>query len=81
VFSFTPLPLYPLGNSYQYPLDRSLDGPQSLSGRRGEKHFFPLPVIEPQSLGVLGRNRSLLVNYMFAIVVYLIIDERGCFTL
>jgi hypothetical protein len=31
VFLFTPGPLYPQGNSPRYPLDRRLDGPQSLS--------------------------------------------------
>jgi hypothetical protein len=33
VVSFVPRPLYPRGNSPQYPLDRRLDGPQSRSGR------------------------------------------------
>jgi hypothetical protein len=37
VVSFTPLPLYPGGESPRYPLDRWLGGPQSQSGRRGEK--------------------------------------------
>jgi hypothetical protein len=35
--SFTPLPLYSLGKSPRYPLDRRLGGPQSRSGRCGEE--------------------------------------------
>jgi hypothetical protein len=37
VVSFTPRPLYPWGKSPWYPMDRRLDGTQSLSGRRGEE--------------------------------------------
>jgi hypothetical protein len=37
VVRFTPRQLYPPGKSPQYPLDRRLGGPQSRSGRRGEK--------------------------------------------
>jgi hypothetical protein len=33
---FMPLPLYPLGKSPRYSLDRRLDGPQCLSGRYGK---------------------------------------------
>jgi len=36
VVSFTPRPLYP-GKSHRYPLDRRTGGPQSWSGRDGEK--------------------------------------------
>jgi hypothetical protein len=32
-----PLPLYPRGNSLQYPFDRRLGGPQSGSGQHGEE--------------------------------------------
>jgi hypothetical protein len=35
--SFTPWQLYPWGNRPQYPLDRRLGGPQSLSRRYGEE--------------------------------------------
>jgi hypothetical protein len=42
VTSFTPLPLYPLGNSPHYVLDRRLSGPQSPSGRYEEKNLFPV---------------------------------------
>jgi hypothetical protein len=38
VVSFMPRPLYPRGKSPWYPLDRRLGGPQSRSGRDGEKH-------------------------------------------
>jgi hypothetical protein len=37
VVSPKPLPLYPQEKSPQYPLDRRLGGPQSRSGRGGEK--------------------------------------------
>jgi hypothetical protein len=37
VVSFTPWPLYPLGKSHRYPLDRRLSGPQSLCGFTGEE--------------------------------------------
>jgi hypothetical protein len=48
VVSFTPRPLYPRGKSPRYPLDRRLGGPQSRSGRGGEKkHSRPLPELEP----------------------------------
>jgi hypothetical protein len=44
VVSFTPRPLYPQGKSPSYPLDRSLGGPQSRSGRGGEeKNSQPPP--------------------------------------
>jgi hypothetical protein len=48
VVSFTPLPLYLEGKSPWYPFDRRLGGPQSRSGRGGEKkNSQPLPGIEP----------------------------------
>jgi hypothetical protein len=46
--SFTSLPLYPQGKSPWYPLDRRLGGPQSRSGRGGEKkNSQSLPGLEP----------------------------------
>jgi hypothetical protein len=53
VVSFTPRPLYPQGKSPRYPLYRRLGGPQSQSGRRGEKSFpyrdsnFDLSAVQP----------------------------------
>jgi len=42
-----PRPLYPLGKSPWYPLNRRLGGPQSRSGRGGEeKNSQPPPAIE-----------------------------------
>jgi hypothetical protein len=42
VASFTPRPLSPPGKSSRYPLDRTLGGPQSRSGRwREEKIYYP----------------------------------------
>jgi hypothetical protein len=40
VDSFTPLPLYPRRKSPRYPFDRSLGGPHSWSGRRGEEKIL-----------------------------------------
>jgi hypothetical protein len=37
VVSFTFRQIYPQGRSHSYPLDRSLGGPQSLSGSSGEE--------------------------------------------
>jgi hypothetical protein len=46
--SFTPLPLYPQGNSLRHPLYKRPDAPQSRSGRYGEKkNHFSLLGIEP----------------------------------
>ena len=40
---------HPLGKEPRYPLNRSLDGTQSGSGRFGEqKNLLPLPAIEPR---------------------------------
>jgi hypothetical protein len=48
VVSFTPRLLYPQGESFCYPLQRRLGGPQSRSGGGGEeKSFQPLPGLEP----------------------------------
>jgi hypothetical protein len=53
VVRFTPRPLYPLGKSPRYPLDRRLGGRQSWSGRGGEEKNsqsllgLELPIIQP----------------------------------
>jgi hypothetical protein len=55
VISCTPLPLYPWGNSPQYPLCRRLVGPQSQSGCYGEeRNHLLLPRIRPQLLSRPG---------------------------
>jgi hypothetical protein len=59
VVSFTSRPLYPLGKSPRYPLDRRLDGPQSRSGQRGEEKFLPLPGLELRLLGRSDSSQSL----------------------
>jgi hypothetical protein len=47
VVSFTPRPLYSQGKSSLHPLDRRLGGPQTRSGRGGErKHSQTLPGLE-----------------------------------
>jgi hypothetical protein len=53
VISFTPLPLYPWGNSPQCSLCRRLVGPQSQSGCYGEeRNPLLLPRIRPQLLSL-----------------------------
>jgi hypothetical protein len=58
VVSFTVRPLYPQGKNPWYPLDRTLGGPQSRSGRGGEeKNSQPLSGLEsPHQHGLL-RNQ------------------------
>jgi hypothetical protein len=57
MISFTSLPLYPRGNSPRYLLDRRLGGPQSRSGRRGEKK-----ILDPTGTGVaLPTTQPLLI--------------------
>jgi hypothetical protein len=48
---FTPLPLYPLGKSPRYPLDRRLAGSQGRSGRRGEEKILDPTGTQLPSLG------------------------------
>jgi hypothetical protein len=51
VVSFTPRPLYPLGKSLRYVLDRRLGGPQSRFEAGGEeKKSLPLPGTDRQSM-------------------------------
>jgi hypothetical protein len=54
VVSFMPQPLYPEGNSPWYPLDRRLDGTQSLSGRSGEEKNSQPPLGTTASRTALG---------------------------
>jgi hypothetical protein len=43
-----PWPLHPWGNSSQYPLNRTLSGPQSQSGHGGEdKNPYPNQELNP----------------------------------
>jgi hypothetical protein len=44
-----PAALYPWGKNPRYPLNRRLGGPQSRSGRRGQKKNLPLSGIEPRT--------------------------------
>jgi hypothetical protein len=47
---YAPAALYPRGMDTRYPLYRSLGGPQSPSGRKGQrKNRLPLSGIEPRS--------------------------------
>jgi hypothetical protein len=60
VLSFTPLPLYPRGNSSHYPLYRRLGEPQSGSERYGEdKNLLMLLGIEPR---LLSRPARVLIS-------------------
>jgi hypothetical protein len=49
----------PPGKEPRYPLDRRLGGPQSRSGRRGEKKNLPLSGIEPRSPDRPARSQTL----------------------
>jgi hypothetical protein len=55
-----PAALYPRGKKPRYPLDRRLGGPQSRSGRRGQKKS-PLPLlgIESRSPDRPARSQTL----------------------
>jgi hypothetical protein len=61
--SFMPWPPYPWEKSPQYPLDRSLNGPQSQSECDGKgKNSLPLPGIKPWSSSSLpNRYNELLL--------------------
>jgi hypothetical protein len=55
--NFPPRPLYRLGKSPRYPLDRRPGEPQNRPGRCGEKKtFYPLPGID---LSHPAHNQSL----------------------
>jgi hypothetical protein len=54
-----PAALYPRGKNPRYPLDRRLGGPQSRSGRRGQKKNLPLSGIEPRSPDCPARSQTL----------------------
>jgi hypothetical protein len=77
VVSFTARPLYPQGKSLWYPLDRSLGGPQSRSGRGGEeKHSLPLPVIEPSIIQpVAQRYTTELSRLMMMMMMMMMISD------
>jgi hypothetical protein len=59
VVSITLLPLYLRGKGPQYPLNRRLGGPQSLSERCGDENYLLLlPGIELRPLGRPARSQS-----------------------
>jgi hypothetical protein len=68
VINFTPLPLYPRGNSLRSPLDRKLGEPQSRCERYGEEKHLPLPGIEARFLSRAAR-RPVAVGLLTAIPV------------
>jgi hypothetical protein len=58
-----PRPLYWQGKSLWHPLNRRLGGPQSRSGRCGEKkNSQPPPGIEPKNLDRPGK----IINFHWA---------------
>jgi hypothetical protein len=59
VVSFTPRPLYPRGKSSRYPLNKTLDGPQSWCGRRGEEKILTILGLELRNLDRPARSQSL----------------------
>jgi hypothetical protein len=72
VVSFTPWPFYPLGKILPYLLDRSLGGPQSRSGQRGdEKNNIEGHNRNIHCCGNLksSTNRPVVVENKFQIIV------------
>jgi len=88
VVSFEHLPLYPQGKSPWYPLDKTQSGPQSLSGRGGErKNSQPLlgtrtldhparsPALQKNNLYIIQSSRD--VVWMKVLIGYMWIDARA----
>jgi hypothetical protein len=64
--SFTPWPLYLLGNRSSYPLDSRLGGPQSRSGLCGGEKRVSYPYRE-SNLRLLGRPACSIVTVLSAL--------------
>jgi hypothetical protein len=76
VVSFTTRPLYSLGKSPWYPLDRRLDGTQNRSGLGGEeKNSQPSPKLEPPIIQPVAQfyiaelSRPLFDLYMIVFIL------------
>jgi hypothetical protein len=59
VVSFTPRPLYSLGKSPCYPLDRRLDEPRTGLDDVEKRKMLPLPGLELRTVVHLARSQSL----------------------
>jgi hypothetical protein len=77
VVSFTTWQLYPRRKNPQYPLDRRLGGPQSRSGRRGEKKILTLPGLELRTLGRPARNPVAVSNALSRLLTKVNIFTRA----
>jgi hypothetical protein len=73
VVRLTRWPLYPRGKSHQYPLLRSLDGPQSRYGCNGEKRNINFPCRESNP----GRPARNLLNILVELPRLLAADQRS----
>jgi hypothetical protein len=63
VVSFTPWPLYPQGNNPWHLLGRRLGGPQSRSGRGGEKkNSQTLPGLEPPIMQPITKRYTIVLS-------------------
>jgi hypothetical protein len=71
VVSFTTWPLYLEEKSPLYPLDRRLNGPQSRSGRGGEKkNSHPLPGLEPPIIQAVAQPYTTELSMMVMIIFF-----------
>jgi hypothetical protein len=72
---FTPRSLYPKGKQPWYPLDKSLGGPQSRSGRGGEgKHSQPLPALEPPIIQPVAQRYT---TELYGLIYFLCINANN----
>jgi hypothetical protein len=70
VVSFTPQPLYSQGKDPWYPLDRRLGGPQSRSGRCGEKkNSQPPPELEPPIIQPVARRCTTELSRLLSLLL------------
>jgi hypothetical protein len=75
-FSFTPRPLYPQEKSPWYPLDRRLNGPQSISGHGGEeRNSQPLPALEPPIIDPVSQRYTAELSRLLGFKC----NSRKCF--
>jgi hypothetical protein len=80
VVSFTPLPLYPRGNSLRYPLYRRVGGPKSRTGRYGEEtNILPPLGIQPTETyrGLFNTQSTQAINEIYLDGTFYIVSISG----
>jgi hypothetical protein len=78
-----PRTLYPQGKNPWYPLDRRLGGPQSRSGRGGEKkNSQPPPGLRIQEMPHVNKDPIPIIIFLlyFMDVTYLLVAETNKLT-